>query len=109
MGKDEAALRVREPSRRKVEPSPVALADPVPPQTAEPQTEAPRPKRPRAADAKTPLLKQYLTLKEAHEDEILFFRCGDFYEMFYDDAETVSAALGLVLTTCGPGQEACPM
>jgi DNA mismatch repair protein MutS len=68
-----------------------------------------RPKRPRAADAKTPLLKQYLTLKEAHPDEVLFFRCGDFYEMFYDDAETVSRALGLVLTTRGPGQENCPM
>ena len=70
-------------------------------------TEAPR--RPRAADAKTPLLKQYLTLKEAHPDDVLFFRCGDFYEMFYDDAETVSKALGLVLTTRGPGQESCPM
>jgi DNA mismatch repair protein MutS len=66
-------------------------------------------RRPRAADAKTPLLRQYLTLKEAHPDEVLFFRCGDFYEMFYDDAEKVSAALGLVLTTRGPGQENCPM
>jgi DNA mismatch repair protein MutS len=71
--------------------------------------EAPPRRRPRAVDAKTPLLKQYLTLKEAHEDEVLFFRCGDFYEMFYDDAETVSKALGLVLTTRGPGQEECPM
>src|SRR2546421_7820758 len=83
-----------------------AIATPA----AERRVRAPEaPRRPRAADAKTPLLKQYLTLKEAHPDEVLFFRCGDFYEMFYDDAETVSKALGLVLTTRGPGQEECPM
>jgi DNA mismatch repair protein MutS len=74
-----------------------------------PESSSESPRRPRAVDAKTPLLKQYLTLKEAHPNEVLFFRCGDFYEMFYDDAETVSKALGLVLTTRGPGQESCPM
>ena len=34
----------------------------------------------------TPMMKQYLQIKESHQDEILFFRMGDFYEMFFDDA-----------------------
>ena len=35
----------------------------------------------------TPLMQQYLRLKSAHPDEILFFRLGDFYEMFFEDAQ----------------------
>jgi DNA mismatch repair protein MutS len=46
----------------------------------------------------TPLMQQYREIKARHQDAILFFRMGDFYEMFYDDAETASRVLGLTLT-----------
>lgn len=47
----------------------------------------------------TPMMKQYLEIKEQNPDSILFFRLGDFYEMFNDDARTASAELELTLTT----------
>ena len=40
--------------------------------------------------AKTPFMEQYHAIKERCPDAILFFRLGDFYEMFYEDAETLS-------------------
>jgi DNA mismatch repair protein MutS len=46
----------------------------------------------------TPLMKQYWELKNQHTDKILFFRMGDFFELFYDDAVTVAPLLGLTLT-----------
>ncbi|HSV56011.1 MAG TPA: DNA mismatch repair protein MutS, partial [Magnetospirillaceae bacterium] len=46
----------------------------------------------------TPLMDQYRRIKSAHRDEILFFRLGDFYEMFERDAVEVSALLNLTLT-----------
>jgi len=46
----------------------------------------------------TPLMQQYQTLKNAYPHALLFFRLGDFYEMFYDDARTASSLLGLTLT-----------
>lgn len=46
----------------------------------------------------TPLLAQYKEIKERHKDSILFFRMGDFYEMFYDDAITASKVLEITLT-----------
>lgn len=49
----------------------------------------------------TPMMAQYLALKEAHPDYILFFRLGDFYEMFFDDAKKASAALNIALTSRG--------
>ncbi len=49
----------------------------------------------------TPMLKQYHERKSRHKDTILFFRLGDFYEMFYDDAVTASKILDLVLTSRG--------
>ena len=45
-----------------------------------------------------PLLEQYERIKAGHRDEILFFRLGDFYEMFYRDAVEASALLNLTLT-----------
>ena len=51
----------------------------------------------------TPLLKQYKEIKSHHRDKILFFRMGDFYEMFYDDAEVASRVLGITLTARGDG------
>ncbi len=47
----------------------------------------------------TPLLKQYRDVKRDHQDAILFFRVGDFYEMFYEDATVASAILHITLTS----------
>ena len=51
----------------------------------------------------TPLMQQYREIKARHQDAILFFRMGDFYEMFYEDAEVASRALGLTLTSRNNG------
>ena len=53
----------------------------------------------------SPMMQQYMTIKSQHEDSILFFRLGDFYEMFFDDAKTASEELDLVLTGKDCGQE----
>ena len=47
----------------------------------------------------TPMLQQYLEIKEQHPDAILFYRMGDFYEMFFDDAVTAAKVLGITLTS----------
>ena len=47
----------------------------------------------------TPMLQQYLEIKGQHEDTILFYRMGDFYEMFFDDAIVASKILGITLTS----------
>lgn len=49
----------------------------------------------------TPMLKQYMSIKDEFPDAILFFRMGDFYEMFFDDAEIASRILGITLTSRG--------
>ncbi|MDE2221713.1 MAG: DNA mismatch repair protein MutS [Candidatus Omnitrophica bacterium] len=51
--------------------------------------------------APTPMLKQYRDIKARHKDAILFFRLGDFYEMFFEDATLASSLLDLVLTSRG--------
>ena len=51
----------------------------------------------------TPLMQQYQEIKSRHRDAILFFRMGDFFEMFYDDAETAARVLGLTLTSRNNG------
>lgn len=48
--------------------------------------------------AETPLMKQYLEMKQRHPDAVLLFRVGDFYETFSDDAITASEILGITLT-----------
>ena len=53
--------------------------------------------------AATPLMQQYREIKARHQHAILFFRMGDFYEMFYEDAETASRVLGLTLTSRNNG------
>jgi DNA mismatch repair protein MutS len=53
--------------------------------------------------ASTPLLTQYRDIKSRHRDAILFFRMGDFYEMFFDDAELGARVLGITLTARGDG------
>ena len=58
----------------------------------------------------SPMMQQYIEIKEQYKDEILFFRLGDFYEMFFDDAKLVSRELELTLTgkNCGL-EERAPM
>jgi DNA mismatch repair protein MutS len=51
----------------------------------------------------SPLLAQYRDIKSRHTNAILFFRMGDFYEMFYEDAETAARALNITLTSRGDG------
>ncbi|HLD69972.1 MAG TPA: DNA mismatch repair protein MutS, partial [Candidatus Omnitrophota bacterium] len=54
----------------------------------------------------TPMLKQYQEIKARHADCILFFRLGDFYEMFFDDAKIAANVLDLVLTSRSNGKSA---
>src|SRR5271166_5352041 len=49
----------------------------------------------------TPMMEQYSEIKAGHPDGLLFYRMGDFYELFFDDAEVASRALGIVLTKRG--------
>src|SRR3712207_8446703 len=77
----------------------VGLAEPAPPEVA------PR-VAPKAADDTrvTPMMAQYLEIKAANPDCLLFYRMGDFYELFFEDAEVASRALGIVLTKRGKHQ-----
>ena len=54
-----------------------------------------------AAARLTPMMAQYFEIKAANPDCLLFYRMGDFYELFFDDAEVASRALGIVLTKRG--------
>ena len=58
----------------------------------------------------TPMMEQYFLIKEQHPDAILFFRLGDFYEMFFEDAKEASKILEIALTgrACGL-EEKAPM
>ena len=56
-----------------------------------------------AAPVQTPLMQQYREIKARHLNAILFFRMGEFYEMFYEDAETAARVLGLTLTSRNNG------
>src|SRR5450631_916896 len=67
---------------------PIGLSEPEPP----PQGDAGR---------VTPMMEQYIEIKAANPDCLLFYRMVDFYEMFFDDAETASRALGIMLTKRG--------
>ncbi|MEC8642998.1 MAG: DNA mismatch repair protein MutS [Pseudomonadota bacterium] len=49
----------------------------------------------------TPMIAQYMRVKESHPDALLFYRMGDFYEMFFEDAEIGASALGITLTKRG--------
>ena len=57
----------------------------------------------------TPAMKQFHKFKQMHPDCILFFRMGDFYETFYDDAKTCSKVLGLTLTSRSKGANPIPL
>ena len=51
----------------------------------------------------TPVMKQYVAAKDAHPDALIFFRLGDFYELFWDDAVTAARELDLTLTSRNKG------
>jgi len=61
------------------------------------------------AETITPMVKQYQEIKSRHKDAILFYRLGDFYEMFNEDAKTASRELQLTLTGRGEGSGRMPM
>ena len=62
-----------------------------------------------AREGVTPLMRQYLEMKAQYRDAILFFRLGDFYEMFFEDAVVASKVLGIVLTSRSKGDNPVPM
>src|SRR3982075_855980 len=57
-----------------------------------------------AAARVTPMMEQFLEIKAAHPGLLLFYRMGDFYELFFEDAEIASRTLGIVLTKRGKHQ-----
>lgn len=62
------------------------------------------------ANELTPMMQQYLDFKNQYRDELLFYRSGDFYELFFEDAKTASRELGLTLTGRNGGlEERIPM
>jgi len=65
----------------------------------------PEPAAAKAEDSRvTPMMAQYIEIKAANPDSLLFYRMGDFYELFFEDAEIASQALGIVLTKRGKHQ-----
>jgi DNA mismatch repair protein MutS len=79
-------------------------ARPIMPDESGPATETAARITPKAADEGgrvTPMMEQYIEIKAANPDCLLFYRMGDFYELFFEDAEVASRALGIVLTKRG--------
>jgi DNA mismatch repair protein MutS len=74
----------------------MTIHPPFPPSDAQPPSEA--------AARVTPMMEQYLEIKAANPGLLLFYRMGDFYELFFEDAEIASRALGIVLTKRGKHQ-----
>ena len=60
-------------------------------------------------DALNPLMQQYLDLKFDHQDCLVLFRLGDFYELFFEDAKKASKLLNIVLTSRDKGTIGVPM
>src|SRR5690242_19906379 len=56
-------------------------------------------------EATTPMMKQYCEIKKQYMDCLLFFRAGDFYELFFDDAKVGSQALNITLTGKNAGKD----
>src|SRR4029450_10064850 len=74
-----------------------APAPPPPPPVALP----PPPRSDAEPAAVTPMMAQYLAIKRRHPDHLLFYRMGDFYELFFDDAVKAAPALDIALTKRG--------
>ena len=64
---------------------------------------------PNETQSYTPMVQQYLAVKEQHQNELLFFRLGDFYEMFFEDALTASRELNITLTKRAGSGDNIPM
>jgi len=63
-----------------------------------------------SADNHTPMMRQYFGLKSQHPNQLLFYRMGDFYELFYDDAKRAAQLLDITLTARGhSGGQPIPM
>ena len=78
------------------------MAVPRPASINDPDSASPPARAAENGDARvTPMMEQYLAIKAAHPDCLLFYRMGDFYELFFDDAERASRALGIMLTKRG--------
>ena len=84
------------PQIQSVEPDEIPAQRPAPLQTAA----APNSEQ-KAAGRVTPMMAQYLEIKAEHADFLLFYRMGDFYELFFDDAVIASEALSIALTKRG--------
>src|SRR6188472_954811 len=69
-----------------------------------PAEEPPQEPLPEPAARPSPVMEQYLEIKAANPDSLLFYRMGDFYELFFEDAEIASKTLGIVLTKRGKHQ-----
>jgi DNA mismatch repair protein MutS len=77
------------------------MNDQTPPQESESQSPVPVDKSTGEKNAVTPMMAQYLAAKRAHPDCLLFYRMGDFYELFFEDAVKAAAALDIALTKRG--------
>src|SRR5688500_20282578 len=75
-----------------VSPSPTATAAPEPPPSPAPASPAPPAQL-------SPAMRQYRQFKEQYPGYVLFFRMGDFYEMFWEDAQVCAKTLGVALTS----------
>ncbi len=73
----------------------------MPESAREPTPQAPLRRRPPPSAEATPAMAQYLDLKRAHPDCLLFYRMGDFYELFFEDSKKAAAALDIQLTKRG--------
>ena len=71
---------------------------------ASPQDSMPAAPPTLSAEGATPMMEQYIEIKSANPDSLLFYRMGDFYELFFHDAEVASRALGITLTKRGKHQ-----
>ena len=72
----------------------MALTNPI--GMSEPEPPPPGGTPPQGDGRVTPVMEQYIEIKTANPDCLLFYRMGDFYELFFEDAETASRALGIV-------------
>ena len=62
------------------------------------------------SSAHTPMMQQYFSIKQQHPEQLLFYRMGDFYELFYDDAKKAARLLDITLTARGQsGGQPIPM
>src|SRR5437016_3567360 len=82
----------------------MTVQHPVPLSASSPAPTQAEPSGAEASARVTPMMEQYLEIKAAHPGLLLFYRMGDFYELFFDDAEIASKALGIMLTKRGKHQ-----